>query len=85
MKLTIQTTGTEPRFIGPNGKQIGTVEGLRMLRAETGFTAAELARATNSSRHTVNGWFAGRKPSNWAIELMARLLSAHRTLNQNPK
>ena len=84
--MTIQTTGvSKPRFLGPNGKPIGTVEGLQLLRQETGFNAVQLARATNVSRHTVHGWYAGREPSGWAMQQMAHILNAHRLLNQNPK
>ena len=80
--MTIKTIGVKrPVFVDDGGNPLPTGIGMNLFRAETGFTAKELARATGVSVRTVNGWYAGRRPTGWAMQQMAHILEAHRLLS----
>jgi len=84
--MIIKTIGVKrPIFTDDGGNPLHTRIGMHLFRQETGFTAKELARATGASVRTVNGWYAGRRPTGWAMQQMARILNAHRLLNNNQK
>ena len=81
MTLTIRTTGQNSPCFELGGKPISAKQGVALLKAETGFTHADLARQCGVARKTSEGWIQGHKPSDGAVFKMAHLLTAHRTLN----